>query len=230
MPQDVVETSEFIFPVQVPAGTDPAGLQYLLTAFQNLVNRTNFLKGRADLALSRLGEVDPNEEWVYTDAAGLPAVRGRVTVIHAFNGMVLSGTATSEAGGGLIIQSNYAKVVFDLSGFLPDGAMVNGVRALVKPGIARATLADRMSLSLDDVISNYSTYGVLVNNLITNTYDNGTAVIATMVGTPSPTPMVMKSQGNNLIVTVKSGVDAAVNNDTIYSILVEWTDPGPRNF
>lgn len=43
MPNNLTDVNAFTSPVQVPAGSDPRGLTYLLTAFQALANRTHYL-------------------------------------------------------------------------------------------------------------------------------------------------------------------------------------------
>ena len=61
MPANLTDTDAFTSPVQVPAGSDPRALTYLLTAFQALANRTHYLNKLANDVTERTFVVSPHQ-------------------------------------------------------------------------------------------------------------------------------------------------------------------------
>lgn len=106
MPANLTDANAFTSPVQVPAGSDPRALTYLLTAFQALANRTNYLNK------------------LLTDVVARRVVFALPTTVDGFE--LTGNDAVWSAGGSGSTAS------FDLA-TLPDGATVTAVRFLVVP-------------------------------------------------------------------------------------------------
>lgn len=123
MPANLTDVDAFTAPVQVPAGSDPAGLQYLLTAFHALANRTHYLANRTTVVTERTFVISPH---AMQFASGWS--RGDTTV-----------TSTSNSAVG--------RLPLD---FLPTGSVIKRVRALVTPG-ANTMSMDFRTRTLDFV-------------------------------------------------------------------------------
>lgn len=107
MSTNLSESDAFTANVQVPEDSDSAGLQFLLTAFQALANRTKFLNTRG------------------------PLVAERTFVISPFAAKWSSGWTPSDTS--LLATTNSATLRLPLD-FLPSGSVLKRVRALVTPG------------------------------------------------------------------------------------------------
>lgn len=108
MPNNLTDVNAFTTPVQVPAGSDDAGLTYLLTAFQALANRTNYLNKLANDVTERTFVVSPH-------------------IATYVSGWYPGGTGVMEC------TANSSDITVALD-FLPHGSVLKRVRALVTPG------------------------------------------------------------------------------------------------
>lgn len=107
MPANLTDVDTYTTPVQVPAGSDAAGLTYLLTAFQALANRTNYLAQRTVV------------------------INERTFVVSPHRAQFVSGW--TRGNNALTSTSNSAALYLPLD-FLPTGSVIKRVRALVTPG------------------------------------------------------------------------------------------------
>jgi len=107
MPANLTDVDTYTTPVQVPAGSDPRALTYLLTAFQALANRTHFLALRTVVVVERTFVVSPH--------------RAQFT------------TGWTRSNNTLTSTSNNAPLYLPLD-FLPTGSVIKRVKALVTPG------------------------------------------------------------------------------------------------
>mgnify|MGYP003521142577 CR=1 FL=1 len=121
MPANLTDANAFTSPVQVPAGSDPRALTYLLTAFQALANRTHYLNER------------------------VATMADRSFVVSPFSGVWEEGWTPAESS--LLGTMNNAEWRMALD-FLPTGSILKRVQVLVTPGantmdlvLSRRTLA-----------------------------------------------------------------------------------------
>jgi hypothetical protein len=120
-------------------------------------------------------------------------------------------------------------VSLHLNSVLPQGAIVTRVRAIVLPGAARATQADRMFLEIDRIDYDFgaSTDSRTIVFSGTPSWDDGTATQQTIsTGTISVTLDDKATEAHRL--QVYSGATAA--QDEVIGVEIQYTDPGPRNF
>ena len=99
MPANLTDVNAFTTPVQVPVGGDAAGLTYLLTAFQALANRTNYLNLlRADGAWTPVVSAVTGTGADIADFTGLEGTYSR-NGSTVFFSMVATIGATGWSGG-----------------------------------------------------------------------------------------------------------------------------------
>lgn len=140
---------------------------------------------------------------------------------------------TSESTG-VRSNSNEARILIPLD-FLPDGAVVTAVRLLVDPGVARATVANRMRLDVhrQDVTWGSATIGgtvALGNETNGHAVDDGTTnQQEIIIDAFDETLTISKATGRLHYIFVQAGNDAGSNRDDVLALRVDWTDPGPRN-
>ena len=125
MPANLTDADTYTTPIQVPAGSDAAGLTYLLTAFQGLANRTNYLAARTVAITERTFVVSPHR-------AQLPESNA---------------PSWTRGNSSLTSAANSSPLYLPLD-FLPTGSVIKRVRALVTPG-ANTMSMDIRSRTLD---------------------------------------------------------------------------------
>ena len=121
MPANITDVNAFTSPVQVPSGSDPAGLTYILTAAQALANRTHYLNKQISDVTERTFVVSPHQAQF---TAGW-----------------------TRGNSSLTSTANSALLYLNLD-FLPNGSVLKRVRALVTPG-ANTMSMDIRSRTLD---------------------------------------------------------------------------------
>lgn len=127
MPNNLTDVNAFTTPVQVPAGSDPRALTYLLTAFQALANRTHYLNKLANDVTERTFVVSP----------------------HQAQFQLSNAPSWTRGNSSLTSAANSSPLYLNLD-FLPNGAVLKRVRALVTPGANTMTM-DVRSRTLDFV-------------------------------------------------------------------------------
>ena len=157
MPANLTDVDAFTSPVQVPAGSDDAGLVYLLTAFQALANRTHYLNERQNTVTSRTFTVSPFQSvWA--------------------SGWTLASTSLTGTANSAVLR-----LPLD---FLPNGSVLKKVEALVTPG-ANTMSMDVYTRTLDfttpgsgsdtavetAITSSGTTLQVLASSTLTETID-----------------------------------------------------------
>lgn len=219
MPQDITDVDEFTDPVQAPADGDALNAASIVpTAIQRLANRTRNLANRT-------GGGDGTSEWAYDDAP-----RERVQVI-AGSRFQLVGTSSSNSdwytpGSSARSRVNSSLCYLDLSRILPADATLTRVRAMVKPGAARAS-GNRMGMKVTVQSPNFAgpSPGSPLD-VFSYVYDDGTTNTQVLdSGVISQT--VNANQILELI--VGAGNDASTNNDELYAVELTFNDLGPRN-
>jgi hypothetical protein len=184
--------------------------------------------------------IDANEEHTYQTP------KARQTTISPLRAphlpMVGSTPPTEDAPwfgpmGGTEIRSKVddAFMLIPLD-WLPDGAVITAVHAIVLPGAARAAVADRMWLDVQRQTTTWGTATVgglttLGNETNGEQVDDGTANAQVMtIDQFTETVTINKAGGVVHYIFVKSGDDAGAHNaDAVRSLRVDWNDPGPRN-
>lgn len=125
MPANLTDVDTYTTPVQVPSGSDDAGLTYLLTAFQALANRTNYLAQRTVVINERTFVVSPHRAQFQ-----------------------LSGAPSWTRGNSSLASAANSSPLYLPLDWLPTGSVIKRVRALVTPGANTMTL-DVRSRTLD---------------------------------------------------------------------------------
>ncbi len=146
---------------------------------------------------------------------------------------IYSGSAPDQYVDGLQSQSDFAKLMVDLGLLVPSGATITKIRALVNPGVARATAGNRMRIKVYDNIYNFSatTVGGTGSGPKFETTDDGTTNLQKIdTGTISLPLDKNVNAGGCEVLMVVAGNDASSNKDLVYAVEITYTDPGPRNY
>jgi len=135
MPQNIVDVDTFTDPVSAPADGDALNAASInTTAVQALANRTRNLANRT-------GGASGTGEWTYEDAP-----RTREVIIGSRHGNGEPGW-TYNLIDRATCSTNGHDLFIDLEAFLPTGAVLKKVEALVKPGTSQSS-SNRMELSV----------------------------------------------------------------------------------
>lgn len=219
MPTVITEASTFDTPLNTNADGDPVNAANMLAnCNQGLANRTLNLADRT-------GGAGGTGEFLYDDGA-----RSRILVLAGVR-FQLVGTGApdwDDLGGGIArSNANGGIATLDLSRILPHGAVLTRVKAIVTPGIARATVGNRMSLQLDSRTPDFSTpAGGGTAAEFTLVRDDGTANIQVL----DSTAFTMTVDSIKLhYLTIAAGNDGATNTDLFYAVQLSFDDIGPIN-
>lgn len=148
--------------------------------------------------------------------------------------LTVSGTAPHYTGFRWSSEVDLGHLVVPLSDSLPSGATITRVRALVNPGIARATPADRMFLTVHSVEIDQP--AALAYALEAAEEDDGTANLQWIDSGVLSLPVDKEHDvGGSPTTThytaaIRAGSDGATNLDAFHALIVEYTDAGLRNF
>lgn len=186
MPANLTDANAFTSPVQVPAGSDPRALTYLLTAFQALANRTHYLNKLANDVTERTFVVSPHQAQFTTGWT-----RGNTSL-----------TSTS----------NSAVLYLNLD-FLPNGAVLKRVRALVTPG-ANTMNMDIRNRTLDFTTPGSGTDTGVELGLVTS----GTAL--QVLTTTALSETINRVSGKNYVAILTANSGAAGANDTLWGFQI----------
>lgn len=210
--KNLTESATYTANVSVPEdNVDLRTAASVETAFQALANRTKYIKDRI-----------VSDEWVY------PTGKTRTTTIFPADASQY-GTWTLTPSAILISGSSaYARLDLNLAPYLPDGATVTRVRALVDPGAARSG-ANRMTLALYERIFGFASPSVPASTQKFIAYDDTTAALQS-IDSGTISVAVSRNSGQALLLWLACGNDANANPDAVYGFEITWTDPGPRNF
>lgn len=117
---------------------------------------------------------------------------------------------------------NAATMIFDITKYLPRGAVLTAISVIVNPGAAR-TGTDRMSVQI------WKHTGALSGSQIgSTTYDDTTTNQQTI--TLSSLAETITSSHHSTAIFVSAGNDGASNQDAVLDITITFDDPGPRNY
>lgn len=157
----------------------------------------------------------------------------RTLVLGANRFQLQGGTSANSdwstfSGGEATSRINFARALLDLSRILPDGAILNRVRAIVTPGIVRVVVGNRMTLALNSRTHDFTipTIGAPSAAFPPVTDDGGTLLQVVDSGFFALT--IDSEDMHELEMT--GGNDAGTNNDTFHAVQFIFDDPGPRNF
>ena len=186
MPANLTDVNAYTTPVQVPAGSDPRALTYLLTAFQALANRTHYLNKLANDVTERTFVVSPHAAQFTSGWA-----RANTTLTSTSNGAVL-----------------YLPL-----DFLPTGAVLKRVRALLTPG-ANTMGMGVLSRTLDFVTPGSGTETAVETGLATS----GTTLQVLTTALLSET--ISRTSGKHYIAVVNANSGAGASNDTLFGFQI----------
>lgn len=128
-------------------------------------------------------------------------------------------------------KTNSGRLNVDLNPYLRDGMDITEIKAIVKPGAARAT-GDCMSMRLIHIVPDWTTVN---NNPVDQTSvavdeDDFTANKQYLTISPAHTVVREGSSAREYYLNFKAGNTAAADNDFVYAIRLTVSDYGPRNF
>jgi hypothetical protein len=158
---------------------------YLLTAIQALANRTHYLNKLANDVTERTFTVSP------------------------FAASYSSGWTVS--GSTLLGTSNNAELRLHLD-FLPNGAVLKRVRALVTPG------ANVMGMALRYRTNDFITPGTSDTGVETGIASSGTSLQVMTTSLLSET--IARASGNNHVAYISANSGAGASNDTLWGFQV----------
>lgn len=188
MPNNLTDVNAFTSPVQVPAGSDDAGLTYLLTAFQALANRTHYLNKLANDVTERTFVVSP---W-----------------------QCVWNTGWTPAESSLLGTTNSAELRMALD-FLPNGAVLKRIRALVTPG------ANTMDLVLSKRTLTFT--GTPASGSNTNVFigaSSGTSLQVIDADLTSVPETIDRVGGTHYSLQLTANSGAGASNDTLWGFQI----------
>jgi len=229
MPQNITDVSTFTDPVTAPADGDALDAASIITnGIQAAANRTRYL-------VDRVGGAAGTGEFGYADSP-----RARVRTLSPFmmtEGALGAGTqfwtVANFASGGTsrarTSQLDRAILVDDVARYLPIGASLTGVEVMVAPGIARATVGDRITVTLTrhtpDWVTTPSPIPAAVD--VFTATDDG-LLPAQVIASGAIAENISRSV--NHVLRIVAGVDAGTNKDDVFAIRLSFTVPGPNAF
>lgn len=152
------------------------------------------------------------------------------TVVIAGNRCQLAGAPDWDSGSG---QGAITSVVdtglahFDLGRYLPHGAVLTRVKALVTPGAARVGTF-KMSLQMRTRVLNFTSPAAPAASVdLAAVFDDGNATLQ-VIDSGALTVTIASQSIHEL--TVTAGNTGAASPDTFYGLQLQFDDPGPRNF
>ena len=186
MPANITDADSFTSPVVVPLSSEAAALGPLVDAYQALANRTRYL---------------------YNIVANPGTL---AFTVSPFAGTWTTGWTPSDTS--LLATSNSAvqKLALD---FLPDGAVLKYVRALVTPG------ANTMSWSIAHRTIAFGTPDAGSNTVIETGSTSGTSL--QVIETTVMTETIAKSSGKFYEFTLTANSAAGGSNDTLWGWQIE---------
>ncbi len=235
--KNLTASSTFTAPVTCPEdGVDLVEGATVEAALQALTNRTEHLKDNkttgpgsaTDNAIARFDgttgklvqdsglKVSDGAEFVYTT----PPTR-TVILSPAAAHVGDSANAWVRTNASATLKSDDMILAWDLSGRLPSGALITSLEIAVTPGTPRGP-ANRMVLRLVTVTAAGSA------TTVDSDPDDGTLNPQTLALTSLP--ITVDNETATYLVELEAGATAGTDNDTAGMLVVEYTDPGPRNF
>lgn len=236
MPVNITESSVYAPSVAVPIDSEAANVASVVapnTGFQALADRTRNLVGRVG-GTSGLGEHE------YVDATGNQADKTRTRVIspidfaHGVSQIIGASTtvqyfsvAAFSNTFALTSQYDRARIVADVSKYLPEGATLTRVEAMVTPGVIRGTVADRMFLDVSASSPVWGTPAIPAGTQLANVTDDGTLNVQ-VIDSLALTEVISRSR--QVLVLLRCGIDSGTNKDDIHSLRLSFNAPGPNAF
>lgn len=239
MSQNIIDGITFVDPVVAPSDGDTLNAASVVApgvGFQALSDRTRHL-------VNRTGLIDGSGEHVYTNAAGVATPKTRVRI---FSPMGLNSHTAQIANGGNAWYSpsgngslssivDFPRLRIDFNEILPDGAVLQGVLAIMEPGAARTAQSSlpgdngRAWVRLKRGTPDFATPAVTTyGSDIAAVEDDGTTNVQLL--TISGQSETINKSASYLWWELIGGDDAGTNRDDIHAIRIQYTDPGPQNF
>lgn len=220
MPKNLTDNPAAAFgTVTVPVDTDPRNAASVEDPFQQLADRTRFNYER------------------FTENPGAVTLDGSIYQQIRYVGGTHANPHKNAYNewinvlGGFRSQVNVAQLIYDLTPFLGRFESIVRARVLVKPGAARATVGDRIQITLGGHsygVSFGSPSGPSFTGHGTET-DDGTTDLQWVTFDFSGAPLAVSSLATWLL-ELTAGVDAGANNDDVYAIVLEVQSDRVGNF
>ena len=204
MPTAITDVSTFTDPIMVPASTDPASKDSIVTLGQGLANRTRMLFNAIGGAV------------------------GDKTIILGPSCMRTKGSQLFFAY--VQLDQNDQPGFIDVADYLPSGATLKEVHLAVKPGFGRAT-GDAMLLKVfRQAWSGFPAGDPTPTQLGSDDEDDGSNG-RQWVAVTGLTEVVDRDT-TAITVQLQAGNDAGTGGreDRFYGCKLVFTDPGPRSF
>lgn len=231
----IIESLVFAPTVTVPDDADTldaASVTAPGVGFQAVADRTVNLSQRTGGALGA-------GEFAYVDAVGALADKSRTRVLSPFAftegrlqvAAVQFWTVASFASGGTAYsrtsQSDFAILVGDISKYLPIGATLTLIEAMVEPGFARAG-GSRMLIDLARQTPNWGTPAIPVAvGPIFAVEDDGTTNVQVI---SSGVISEAIARDSDLVFRIRAGNNAGTNKDDVHAVRLSYDVPGPNAF
>lgn len=226
MPKNIVEDGIWDTNISVPVDADPRNALSVEVPYQSLTDRTLNLAGRVG------GPGAGTSEWLYEDGPRVRVEQYPAAIMtpqqNVGTGVVDGGWNFPTAGaappaqGREYLSKNIGQILsFEIGARVQaHGCTLTRVRAVVRPGAARATLSDRMRLHL---VSSTNLFGTPVYaGPLDEDEDDGTAASQIL-----DTGVISRALFTNagMTVVIKSGLTAGV--DAVTALELTWSEPGP---
>lgn len=183
-----------------------------------------------------------DDEHQYPDGAktrytNIPLMSGFDATAQDANEKGWNGTVYSTGGARthyLTSQDDYALVAYSLSRFLPHGAQIAKIEALVQPGAGSRGSGNEMEIRLMRSTIDWNTPSISGTVIASNTAADTVGVKKVALTSLSETidNEIGSDTGTSyeVILVIVAGNDGGAHNDDgLYGIKVEWTDPGLTN-
>jgi hypothetical protein len=211
MAKTLTEAASFDADITIPQDGEAATMTSLEPPLQKLTNRSKYLRDEVrpaggaartiviNIGLARDQEQTATRLWKFSDTVPLS----------------------------LQTVSNLSELSIPLSMYLPSGATLTRVRAVVDPGVARATVGNRMRMDLDQHVHNFASPAAPTRTGIFSVRDDGTTNVQVIDSGVLAVAIDKSNKTYDLIFI--GGNDSGTNIDSLYSVELQFTDPGPKS-
>lgn len=197
MPHTLTDANAFDSPISVPSDGDPANAASVEGPFQQFADRTRYLY----------------------EKNGPEAQKRDVPLAPISSGAGTGGVGWESAIQGSNIPSLYS-VLNAGRCLIPLPCVVGDeltfVDVSLNPGVARATVGNRITLTVKIRTCDWSTDGTPTDSFLCTAHDDGTTNQQIVTCTFSPAYTVQ--QGDQLLLEIQGGSDAGTNVDAINGI------------
>lgn len=215
MPVDLIDDdSTFPAVVQPPAGSDIRVAASVLTAFQQLADRTAYLKKLAEPGDVRSIILSP-EQATYDPTEWTPV---------------------GLEPGSLTCDQSVSKISWDLNRLLPSGAIIQQIDALVTMG-ANVAEASRMEISIENRVPDFTALSLDAGTpdgpifVYAGAASAGAIELFSLTTAHGSIPFTLLSTAvTRLAIRSRADTNPLSPVDEVHAVRISFTDPGPRSY